>query len=179
MWSYTTAALAYRKCQRLGRSLYKIQQLRILNKRVPSPLTFSRRIPARVISWQSYSSIRCRVWQPDKCSRAASDINGQLSNSRTVRNSAAPAPVPIWRTPSSVTISQCERLCSQNQHPAWHWALINMSRSNDAEQNLEVQRHASFTKDQIQYKIHSMMTHCNQQQDKQPEKTAGDASEIL
>jgi hypothetical protein len=54
-----------------------------------------------------------------------------------------------------------------------------MSRSNDAEQNLEVQRHASFTKDQIQYKIHSMMTHCNQQQDKQPEKTAGDASEIL
>lgn len=74
--------------------------------------TLSRRIPARVISWQSYSSMRCRLWHEMRCSKEASVMRGQLSSSRTVKFSAAHGDVPRWRMPSSVMSSQWDRLCN-------------------------------------------------------------------
>lgn len=74
-------------------------------------------MPARVICWQSYNSIRSRLWQLFKCSNDASVMRGQLSNSITSRRSWAQAPLPRWRIPSSVINSQWERLntCSLGQ----------------------------------------------------------------
>lgn len=72
-------------------------------------------IPARVICWQSYSSILSRLWQLFRCSREASVIRGQLSNSITSRRSWAQAPFPRWRMPSSVINSQWDKLCTQTE----------------------------------------------------------------
>lgn len=84
----------------------------------PAPshaLTLSLLIPARVICWQSYSSILSRLWQLFRCSREASVIRGQLSNSITSRRSWAQAPFPRWRMPSSVISSQWDKLCTQTE----------------------------------------------------------------
>jgi hypothetical protein len=78
--------------------------------------TLSRRIPARVMSWQSYSSMRWRLWHEMRCSREASVISGQLSSSRTVKFSAAQGDVPRWRMPSSVMSSQWDRLWNRKHN---------------------------------------------------------------
>lgn len=76
----------------------------------PTQLTLSLFIPARVICWQSYSSIRSRLWQLFRCSSEASVIRGQLSSSITSRRSWAQGPLPRCLMPSSVISSQCDRL---------------------------------------------------------------------
>ena len=43
-------------------------------------------------------------------------MSGQLSSSKMVSESVAQAPDPTCRTPSSVIISQCDRLCSRHRH---------------------------------------------------------------
>lgn len=78
-------------------------------------LTLSLLIPARVICWQSYSSILSRLWQLFRCSREASVIRGQLSSSITSKRSWAQAPLPKCRIPSSVISSQWDKLCGQTQ----------------------------------------------------------------
>lgn len=50
--------------------------------------------------------MRCRLWQEIKCSSVASVINGQLSNSRTDKLSAAHEPAANCLIPSSVINSQ-------------------------------------------------------------------------
>lgn len=50
--------------------------------------------------------MRCRLWQEMRCSREASVMSGQLSNSNTVKCSDAHGDVPRWRIPSSVMSSQ-------------------------------------------------------------------------
>jgi len=80
-----------------------------------SKITLSLWMPARVMSWQSYSSIRRRLWQPDRCVSDASVMSGQLSSSKTVSDSAAHSPPPSWLMPSSVISSQCDNDCS-NSH---------------------------------------------------------------
>jgi len=82
--------------------------------------TLSRRIPALVMSWQSYTSTRCSTAHDVKWSSAASEISGQLSSSKVVRESVAHAPSPTCRTPSSVIISQCDRLCFKRKHTHRH-----------------------------------------------------------
>lgn len=77
--------------------------------------TLSLLIPARVICWQSYSSILSRLWQLFRCSREASVIRGQLSSSITSKRSWAQAPFPKCRIPSSVISSQWDKLCGQTQ----------------------------------------------------------------
>lgn len=77
--------------------------------------TLSLLIPARVICWQSYSSILSKLWQLFRCSREASVIKGQLSSSITSKRSCAQAPFPKWRIPSSVISSQWDKLCIQTQ----------------------------------------------------------------
>lgn len=74
-------------------------------------------IPARVICWQSYSSILSRLWQLFRCSSEASVISGQLSSSTTSRRSWAQVPLPRCRMPSSVISSQCDKLrtCRRGQ----------------------------------------------------------------
>lgn len=83
--------------------------------------TLSRRIPARVISWQSKTSTRCSTSHDVKWSSAASEISGQLSSSKTASESDAHAPDPTWRTPSSVIISQWDRLCVRHKHTIYIW----------------------------------------------------------
>ena len=70
--------------------------------------TLSLRIPILVNSWQSYSSTLWRLWHDVKYSREASVINGQLSNSKTVRFSAAQGERHRCLMPSSVMSSQCD-----------------------------------------------------------------------
>lgn len=73
-------------------------------------LTLKRRIAARVIIWQSYNSIRCKLWHDTKCSSVWSVINGQLSSSNTDKLSAAQLPAANCRIPSSVINSQCDNV---------------------------------------------------------------------
>lgn len=76
--------------------------------------TLSLRMPALVISWQSYSSMRSRLWQAcRRWSRLASVIRGQLSSSNTARCSAAHGERANCRMPSSVISSQWDKLCVQ------------------------------------------------------------------
>lgn len=75
--------------------------------------TFNFRIAALDIIWQSNSSILCKLWQDTKCSNVRSVINGQLSNSRTDKLSAAQQPAASWRIPSSVISSQCDKVYSK------------------------------------------------------------------
>lgn len=72
--------------------------------------TLKRRIAALVIIWQSYNSIRCKLWHDTKCSNVWSVINGQLSNSKTDKLSAAQLPAANCRIPSSVINSQCDKV---------------------------------------------------------------------
>lgn len=69
---------------------------------------------ARVIIWQSYNSIRCKLWHVTKCSSVWSVINGQLSNSNTDKLSAAQLPAANCLIPSSVISSQCDNVCECN-----------------------------------------------------------------
>ena len=80
----------------------------------------NRRMPDRVISWQSYSSTRLRLWQETRWSREASVMSGRLSNSKTFRFSEAQGAMPSCRIPSSVMSSQWERLIDsrRGQHAA-------------------------------------------------------------
>lgn len=72
--------------------------------------TLSLLMPALVMSWQSYSSIRCNPWQPIKCSSEESVMRGQLSSSMTWRCSVEQPLVPMWRMPSSVISSQWDNV---------------------------------------------------------------------
>lgn len=97
--------------------------------------TFSFRMAAREMSWQSNSSMRCRLWHETKCSSVRSVINGQLSSSSTERLSAAQLPEVKWRIPSSVISSQCERVY-RTEEEIWitffivtfMWQLTSFSR---------------------------------------------------
>lgn len=91
---------------------------------------------AREMSWQSNSSIRCRLWHETKCSSVRSVIKGQLSSSSTERLSAAQLPEVKWRIPSSVISSQCERVY-KTEGETWisfynvtcfKWQLTSFSR---------------------------------------------------
>lgn len=63
------------------------------------------------MSWQSYNIILCKLWQLIRCSRDASVIRGQLSNSSTAKCSEAHVEVLRCLMPSSVISSQCDKLC--------------------------------------------------------------------
>lgn len=86
----------------------------------------SLRMPALVISWQSYSSMRSRLWQAcRRWSRLASVIRGQLSNSNTARCSAAHGERANCRMPSSVISSQWDKLNFSNLgHPIDKWMRV-------------------------------------------------------
>lgn len=73
-------------------------------------LTRNLLIAALVIIWQSYNSMRYKLWQDTKYSNVWSVIKGQLSNSRTDKLSAAQLPAANCLMPSSVMSSQWDNV---------------------------------------------------------------------
>jgi hypothetical protein len=123
-------------CSRMGsfhNDVYHNQQ------EIASPfiLTLSFLMAFLEINWQSYNSILWRLWHEVKCSKVASVIKGQLSNSRTDKLSAAQLPAASWRIPSSVISSQCDKVCVRVEE------AIKMNKKKSFQQ-LDMKTHQFF-----------------------------------
>ena len=95
-------------------------------------------IPALVISWQSYNSILCKLWQETRWSKLASVIRGKLSSSRTIKCSDEQGAMPNWRIPSSVISSQCDKLMNSSlgQHAESADKVASVIRTHSSKSSL-------------------------------------------